>query len=78
MVVVDDLDERLDLGALGHLLLTHGTGHLQRRAFDTGNDSVTVGSVLGTFIVVYNEAIKDRECFYLDDGGYAFVLDFGV
>jgi hypothetical protein len=52
VVVVNDLDERLDLGSLGNLLLTHGAGNLQRRAFDTGNDSVTVGSVLGTFIVV--------------------------
>jgi hypothetical protein len=53
MSVVDDLDERLDLGALGDLLLTHGTGNLQGVTLDTSNNGITVGSVLGTFIVVY-------------------------
>jgi hypothetical protein len=57
VVVVDDLDERLDLGALGNLLLTHGTGDLQWVALDTSNNGVTVGSVLGTFVVVCK-----REC----------------
>lgn len=52
MVVVDDLDEGLNLGALGNLLLTHSTGNLQRIAFDTGNHGIAIGSVLGTFIVV--------------------------
>ena len=53
MVVVDNLDERLDLGALGDLLLTHGAGNLERVTLDTGDDSITVGSILGTFVVVY-------------------------
>jgi hypothetical protein len=52
VVVVDDLNERLDLGALGDLLLTHGAGNLQGITLDTSNDGITVGSVLGTFIVV--------------------------
>lgn len=52
MVVVNDLDERLDLGALGDLLLTHGAGNLQRVTLDTSNDGITVGSILGTFVVV--------------------------
>jgi hypothetical protein len=53
VVVVDDLDERLDLGALSSLLLTHGLGDLERRTFDTSNDGITIRSVLGTFIMVY-------------------------
>jgi hypothetical protein len=53
VVVVDNLDERLDLGALGNLLLAHGAGNLKRVTLDTGNDGITVGSVLGTFVVVY-------------------------
>jgi hypothetical protein len=52
VVVVDNLDERLDLGALGSLLLTHGLGDLERRTFDTSNNSITVRSVFGTFVVV--------------------------
>ena len=52
VVVVDDLNERLDLGALGDLLLTHGLGDLERSAFDTSDNSITVGSVFGTFVVV--------------------------
>ena len=53
MVVVDNLDERLNLRTLGNLLLTHGLGNLEGSAFDTSNNSITVGSFLGTFIVVY-------------------------
>jgi hypothetical protein len=52
VVVVNNLDERLDLGALGSLLLAHGLGDLEGSTFDTSNDSITVRSVLGTFIVV--------------------------
>jgi hypothetical protein len=52
VVVVDDLDERLDLGALGNLLLAHWAGNLERVTLNTGNDSITVGSVLGAFVVV--------------------------
>jgi hypothetical protein len=52
VVVVDNLDERLDLGALSSLLLTHGLGDLEGRTFDTSNNSITVRSVFGTFVVV--------------------------
>jgi hypothetical protein len=52
VVVVDNLDEWLDLGALGSLLLAHGLGDLERSAFDTSDNGITVGSVLGTLIVV--------------------------
>jgi len=52
VVVVDNLDKRLNLGTLGSLLLTHGLGDLERRTFDTSNNGITIRSVLGTFIVV--------------------------
>jgi hypothetical protein len=52
VVVVDDLDERLNLGALGSLLLAHGLGDLERSAFDTSNNGITIRSVFGTFVVV--------------------------
>ena len=41
MVVVDDLDERLDLGSLSNLLGTVLLGDLQWVSFNTGNQSVT-------------------------------------
>jgi hypothetical protein len=53
VVVVHNLDERLNLGTLSGLLLAHGLGDLERSAFDTSDNGITVGSVLGTFIVVY-------------------------
>ena len=52
MVVVNNLNERLDLGTLGSLLLTHGLGDLEGRTLDTGNDGITIGSILGSFIMV--------------------------
>jgi hypothetical protein len=53
VVVVNNLNERLDLGTLGGLLLTHGLGNLERRTFDTSNNGITVRSILGTFVMVY-------------------------
>ena len=52
MVVVNNLNERLNLGTLGSLLLTHGLGDLEGRTLDTSNNGITVGSVFGTFVVV--------------------------
>lgn len=43
MVVVDDLDERLDLGALLLAGLGHAAGDLGRVALDAGNDGVAKG-----------------------------------
>lgn len=40
VIVVDDLDERLDLAALGLAGLAHALGDLQRVALDAGNDGV--------------------------------------
>jgi hypothetical protein len=62
VVVVNNLDERLNLGTLGGLLLTHGLGDLERRTFDTSDNGITIGSILGSFIVVYkgkNRLIND-------------------
>lgn len=52
VVVVEDLDEGLDLGPLGDLLLAHGGGHLAGVAVDAGHQSVAVGSVGGAVINV--------------------------
>ena len=43
MVVVDDLDERLDLGSLLLSCLGHATGDLAGVALDAGDQSVAVG-----------------------------------
>lgn len=43
MVVVDDLDERLDLAALGLAGLGHAAGDVQRVALDAGDDGVGEG-----------------------------------
>ena len=50
VVVVDNLDERLDLGTLGDALLAHVLGDLEGVTLDTSNDSVTVTALLGTLI----------------------------
>ena len=55
MVVVHGLDEGLDAGALGDLLLGHGLGDLKRIAVDTSKDGVRVLSLLGAFIEVLDD-----------------------
>lgn len=45
VVVVEHLDEGLDLGPLGDLLLAHGGGHFAGVAVDAGDQGVTVGAV---------------------------------
>lgn len=51
VVVVDDLDERLDAAALLDGLLTHATGDLEGVALDTGDDGVREGVRLGASVV---------------------------
>lgn len=51
VVVVDDLDERLDTAALLDHLLAHATGDLGRVALDTGDDGVGEGVRLGASVV---------------------------
>jgi len=50
VVVVDNLDERLDLGTLGNTLLAHVLGDLEGVTLDTSDDGVTVTALLGTLI----------------------------
>lgn len=52
VVVVEDLDEGLDLGPLGDLLLAHAGGHLAGVAVDAGDQGVTVGAVSGAVVDV--------------------------
>lgn len=52
MVVVDNLDERLDLAALGLAILRHAAGDLRWVTLNTGDEGVRVwvglvASVLG-------------------------------
>lgn len=52
MVVVEHLDESLDLGPLGDLLLAHGGGHLAGVAVDACDQSMAVGTVRRAIIDV--------------------------
>lgn len=45
MVVVENLDEGLDLGPLGDLLLAHGGGHFTGVAVNACDQSVAVRTV---------------------------------
>lgn len=55
MVVRDDLDERLDLGALGNLLGPHALGHLLGVSLDTGGNDVRERLLLGTVIELLDD-----------------------
>ena len=50
--MVTDLDEGLDLAALGQLLRTHTLRYLEGVTLDAGDDGVGVGSLFGTLIVL--------------------------
>jgi hypothetical protein len=50
VVVVDDLDERLDLGALGHLGLAHAASDLGGVAVDPGDQSMAEGVSLAAVV----------------------------
>ena len=50
VVVVDDLDEGLDLGALLLAGLAHAASELAGVSLDTGNDGMTVGVGLGAVV----------------------------
>ena len=51
VVVVDNLDERLDAAALLDGLLPHAAGYLGRVALDTSDDGVRKGLGLGAGVV---------------------------
>lgn len=69
MVLVDDLDERLDLAAAVDKLLTHAAGNLGGVALDTGNNGVGEGVSLGASVLrlddddLYRESQKGFEYF---------------
>lgn len=58
MVVVEHLDEGLDLGPFGDLLLAHGCGHLTGVAVDACDQSVAVGTVGRTIVDVLHRDYK--------------------
>lgn len=58
VVVVEHLDEGLDLGPLGNLLLAHGCGHLTGVAVDACDQSVAVRTVGCAIINVLQETLK--------------------
>jgi hypothetical protein len=51
VVVVDDLDERLDAAALLNLLGTHAAGHLGGIALDTSNEGIGERVGLGAAVL---------------------------
>jgi len=55
VVVVDDLDERLDLGALVLALLGHAAGHLLWVALDTGDEGVREWVGLGALVLWHDD-----------------------
>lgn len=55
VVVVDDLDEGLDLGALGLAGLGHALGDVGRVALDAGDDGVGEGVSLGAVVDGHEE-----------------------
>ena len=69
VVVVVHLDEGLDLGPLGNLLLAHGGGHLAGVPVDAGDKRVAVGSVGGTVIDVLQGGDGLDTCLFVYMGG---------
>ena len=60
MIVIDDLDKRLDFAASLLPLFRHAAGHLCRIAFDASDESVRESMSLGACI----------KCVYYDDLEY--------
>ncbi len=71
MVVVDDLNKRLDTGSLCDLLLAHSVGDVERISFNTSDDGVRIRSLLSAFVKVLDDdslltgelAVKDDDYF---------------
>lgn len=66
VVVGDDLNERLDLGALGDLLGTHALGDLGGVSLNTGGDNEGERVLLGAVIELLDDdnlwMCKETEC----------------
>ena len=58
VVEVNSLDERLDLGALGHSLLGHALGDLGGVTLNTGNQSMAEGVELGALLLNCNSPMR--------------------
>lgn len=63
MVVVENLDEGLDLGPLGDLLLAHGGGHFTGVAVNACDQSVAVRTVSCAVIDVLQRKKKPTDGF---------------
>lgn len=78
VVVVDDLDERLDLVSLGHSLARHRSSHFQWVSLDTGNDGVWEGVCLGTIVGrCDNHNLLSSESSVCDDGNLSGLDELG-
>ena len=55
MVVVHNLNERLDLRAPADLLLRHSVSHLEGGAIDARHKSVTIMTLLGTIVKILDD-----------------------
>ena len=53
--LVTDLDEGLDLAALGQLLRTHTLRYLEGVTLDAGNDSMGVRALLGALVELLDD-----------------------
>ncbi len=67
VVVVEHLDEGLDLGPLGDLLLAHGCGHLTGIAVDACDQSVAVRTVGCAIVNVLQRDNKKKVLWYHHD-----------
>lgn len=77
MVVVDILDKRLNSGSLGDTLLSHASSDLQRRLFDTSDQSVRVRAFLGSFVqVLDNDGLLSGESSTEDENDLSGLDEF--
>lgn len=61
VVVVEHLNEGLNLGPLGHLLLAHGGGDFAGVTVDTRDQGVAVGAVSGAVIDILLKEINENK-----------------
>lgn len=59
MVVVEDLNEGLDLGSLGHFLLAHGGSDFAGITVNSGDQGMAVRAVSCTVVNVLKLKIKN-------------------
>lgn len=74
--VVDDLDERLNLGSTSNSLLAHVLGHLEGVPLNASNNGVGVRSLLGPVVLLLDDddllaGLTTRE----DDSDFSGLVD---